>query len=88
LTEEQFFSDRKTIEAVVWNLQVIGEAVKNIPREIRSGYPDVPWRDMAGLRDVIVHQYFGIKLDVIWKVVQNDLPRIEEQVSEILDQFE
>ncbi len=81
---EQFCADRKTIEAVVWNLQVIGEAVKNIPEEIRSQYPDVPWRDMAGLRDIIVHQYFGIKLDVIWKVIQQDLPRVEHLIREIL----
>ena len=50
LSYEQFLADRKTIEAVVWNLQIIGEAVKNIPDEIRSRYSDVPWRDMAGLR--------------------------------------
>ena len=84
LSYEQFCADRKTIEAVVWNLQVIGEAVKNIPEEIRSQHPDVPWRDMAGLRDIIVHQYFGIKLDVIWKVIQKDLPRVEHLIREIL----
>ena len=84
LSYEQFGADRKTIEAVVWNLQIIGEAVKNIPEETRSQYPDVPWRDMAGLRDIIVHQYFGIKLDVIWKVIQQDLPRVEHLIREIL----
>jgi uncharacterized protein with HEPN domain len=63
---------------------IIGEAVKKVPEEVRSLYIDVPWRDMAGLRDIIVHQYFGIKLDVIWKVIQNDLPRVEEQLREIL----
>ena len=86
LSQVQFFSDRKTVEAVVWNPQIIGEAAKNVPEEIRSRYPDVPWRDMAGLRDIIVHQYFGIKLDVIWKVIQNDLPSVEYQVRDILKQ--
>lgn len=86
LSEKQFFGDRKTIEAVVWNLQIIGEAAKNIPEEIRSRYPSVPWRDMAGLRDIIVHQYFGIKLDLIWKVIQRDLLRVEEGIRAILEQ--
>jgi len=85
---EQFLADRKTVEAVIWNPQIIGEAVKNIPDEIRSGYSDVPWRDMAGLRDIIVHQYFGIKLDVIWKVIQNDLPRVERLLRGILNERE
>lgn len=84
LSNTQFFADRKTIEAVVWNLQVIGEAVKNVPAEIRTQYPDLPWRDMAGLRDIIVHQYFGIKLDVIWKIIQNDLPGLEDRIRKIL----
>lgn len=83
---EQFFTDRKTVEAVVWNLQIIGEAAKNIPEEIRSRHPNVPWRDMAGLRDIIVHQYFGLKLDVIWKVIQDDLPRVEALVRGIFEQ--
>lgn len=87
LSREQFFADRKTMQAVVWNLQVIGEAAKNIPHEIRSRYPDVPWRDMAGLRDVIVHQYFEIKLDVIWKVIQNDVPLVETRISAILEEL-
>ncbi len=85
LSAAQFFADRKTVEAVVWNLQIIGEAAKNVPEEIRSRYPQVPWRDMAGLRDIIVHQYFGIKLDLIWKVIQSDLPRLEEQMRSILE---
>jgi uncharacterized protein with HEPN domain len=83
-SEEQFFADRKTVEAVVWNLQIIGEASKKVPEEIRSRYPDLPWRDMAGLRDIIVHQYFGIKLDVIWKVIRDDVPLLEKRVREVL----
>jgi uncharacterized protein with HEPN domain len=86
LSEHQFRHDQKTVEAVVWNLQLIGEAAKNIPSEIRSRYPEVPWRDMAGLRDIIVHQYFGIKLDVIWKIIQNDLPIVEDRIRRILEE--
>ena len=85
-SDQQFFADRKTVEAVVWNLQIIGEAAKNVPEKIRFRYPDVPWRDMAGLRDIIVHQYFGIKLDLIWKVIQNDLPFVEERIRVIIEE--
>jgi len=88
LSYEQFSADQKTIEAVVWNLMIVGEAAKNVPEELRSRYTDVPWRDMAGLRDIIVHQYFEIKLDVIWKVIQNDLPLVEERLGGILEQRE
>jgi uncharacterized protein with HEPN domain len=88
LSNAQFFADRKTVEAVVWNLQIIGEAAKNAPEEIRSRYPDLPWRDMSGLQDIIVHQYFGIKIDVIWKIIQNDLPGLEERIRSILEQQE
>ena len=87
-SEEQFYADRKTVEAVIWNLQIIGEATKNIPQEIRSEYPDLPWRDMEGLRDIIVRQYFGIKLDVIWKIIRDDVPLLEKQAREILEQIE
>ncbi len=87
-SDEQFFADRKTVEAVVWNLQIIGEAAKKVPEEIRSRYPDLPWRDMAGLQDIIVHQYFGIKLDVIWKIVQNDVPVLGNGIRGILEQIE
>ncbi len=85
LSYERFVTDRKTVEAVVWNLQIIGEATKHIPEEVRSRYRDVPWREMAGLRDIIVHQYFGLKLDVIWKVIRDDLPRVEALVRGILE---
>jgi len=83
---EEFCADHKTIEAVVWNLMIIGEAAKNIPEDMRLQYTDVPWRDMAGLRDVIVHQYFEIKLDVIWKVIQNDLPLVADRLKSILEE--
>jgi uncharacterized protein with HEPN domain len=86
-SREQFFAERRTFQAVVLNLLFIGEATKNIPQEIRAAYPDVPWRDMAGLRDIIVHRYFGLQKDVIWKVVHEDLPRLLAQVERILEEL-
>lgn len=65
---------------------IIGEAVKNVPEEIRSKHPETAWRDMAGLRDIVVHRYFGINLDIIWKVIQNDLPVLEKHVRKILSE--
>lgn len=83
---EQFSHDSRTVDAVIRNFIVIGEATKKIPENVRSQYPQVQWRDMAGLRNVVVHQYFGVKLDVIWKVIQADLPALEKELRRILSE--
>jgi uncharacterized protein with HEPN domain len=86
LTFDQFLRDEKTFDAVVRNLAVIGEAVKHIPPETRSRYPDVEWPKIAGLRDVVVHEYFGLDVDILWDVVQNHVPRLLDYVLRILAQ--
>jgi len=80
LTVEQFRLDEKTIDAVVRNLEVIGEAAKNVPDETRATIA-VDWKRMAGLRDVLIHEYFGIDLDIIWDVVQTKVPELHRHVS-------
>jgi len=85
---EEFAADSKTVDAVLRNLMIIGEAAGKIPDEIRSKYPEVQWRDMAGARNIVVHEYFGIKLDVIWKIIETDLPNLEEQIRKVLSQEE
>jgi uncharacterized protein with HEPN domain len=80
----QFVSDDKTFDAVVRNLEIIGEAAKNIPQDIRDRYPDVEWRRIAGLRDVVIHEYFGIDDRILWDVVCNHVPRLLDQVRRIL----
>ncbi|MBI4431520.1 MAG: DUF86 domain-containing protein [Candidatus Omnitrophica bacterium] len=80
-----FGRDSKTIDAVVRNLEIIGEAVKNLPADFRSKHPRVNWKKIAGLRDILVHEYFGIDNDIVWDIVQNELPVLLNQVKRILD---
>jgi len=83
---EAFFGDEMKFDAVMRNLQVIGEAVKKIPLEIQENYPLVEWRKIAGLRDIIVHAYFGLEDAIIWDVVTNKVPLLKIQVEVILQQ--
>ncbi|MEM7534126.1 MAG: DUF86 domain-containing protein [Chloroflexota bacterium] len=81
---EDFREDKKTIFAVVRALEVIGEATKHIPDSLRSQYPDVPWRSIAGTRDKLIHEYFGVNLVVVWHTVIDDLPSLHSSVDTIL----
>ena len=73
LSYSEFLLDEKTIDAVVRNLEILGEAARQMPEEFASGYPDVPWRKIAGLRNRIVHDYFGLDLALVWQIIQSDL---------------
>ena len=84
MTLEQFKSDKKTVHAVVRNLEVIGEAIKSVPADIRDQHPGVPWQRIAGLRDILIHHYFGIDVDIVWDIVQNKLSDLKTQVEGIL----
>jgi uncharacterized protein with HEPN domain len=80
MTYEQFVNDRKTVDAVIRNFEVIGEATKHVPAAVRQKYPKVPWRDMAGMRDKLIHGYFGVQLDVVWKTIKERLPEVQPLV--------
>jgi len=71
-------------DAVLRNLEVIGEAVKNLSSGLRAAHPEVPWSRVAGLRDVLIHQYFGVDLDAVWSVVENRLPELKRSVEALL----
>ena len=83
MTFDDFSADNKTIDAVVRNLSVIGEAVKNIPEEVKSKYPDVPWNEVAGMRNKIIHEYFGVDEEILWKTIKEDLLIFKNQVDAI-----
>jgi len=80
----QFVQDEKTFDAVVRNLEIIGEVAKHIPPEIRARYPDVEWSKLAGLRDIVAHAYFGLDEDILWDVVQNRIPALLDRTRQIL----
>jgi uncharacterized protein with HEPN domain len=82
-TEEDFSSSSQLQDSVIRRLEVIGEAVKNLPPEVRKTYSDVPWKKIAGLRDVLIHEYFGVDLELTWQVVQNELPVLKKRIMEI-----
>jgi len=83
---ETFRGDSKTVDAVVHNLAIIGEAAANVPDEIASGHPEIPWRIMKAFRNVIVHEYFGVTLDIVWQTVRKDLPTLVGPLQRLLDQ--
>ena len=76
LTYQEFAEDRKTVDAVVRNLEVIGEAARNVPEDVRTRFPELPWLDRADTRNVLIHEYFGVDLTILWKTASIDLPAI------------
>ena len=79
-----FCNDPKTIDAVIRNLEIIGEAARRLPEEIRIKYPDVGWHKIISLRNILIHEYPGIDLETIWDIIENKLLPLEKQVKEIL----
>jgi len=84
----QFLKDIKTQDAVVRNIEIIGEAVKNLSKDLRKKHKEVQWKDVAGMRDKIIHFYFGIKWEIVWSVIKNNLPELKEKIETILKEIE
>ncbi|MGH9452401.1 MAG: HepT-like ribonuclease domain-containing protein [Terriglobia bacterium] len=81
---ESFKSDSKTFDAVLRNLEVIGEAAKNVSQEVRSLNPQIDWKKIAGLRIILAHAYFGVDAEIIWDVVQNELPALKMGIENMI----
>jgi len=84
---DEFVKDDKTNSAVVRKLEIIGEATKNLPKSIRQKYKQLPWNDMAKMRDKIIHFYFGIDYEIVWKVIKIRLPQIKSMLVKILEEL-
>jgi uncharacterized protein with HEPN domain len=82
LTKEQFIQNELVVDAVVRNIEIIGEASKKVNKNLQQIYYDIPWRDMAGMRDKLIHDYMGVDTEVIWQTIIDDLPVLQRKLSE------
>lgn len=86
MTYKDFVHDDLHFDAVLRNLEIIGEAVKHVPEETRKKHPQIAWRKIAGFRDIVAHNYFGVSDEIVWDVVENIIPTLLQRVQEILDE--
>jgi uncharacterized protein with HEPN domain len=84
MSYEEFAQDEKTVFAVIRAVEVIGEAVKNIPGDVRKDYPEIPWRGMAGMRNKVIHEYFGVDLKVVWETIKERIPEVKPSFEKML----
>jgi len=87
ISEGEFYQSSEKQDAILHRIQIIGEATKHIPDTFREKHATVPWRVIAGMRDIIVHEYFGITQSMIWKLAVEDIPMLKEQIEEILNGY-
>lgn len=85
---EKFRLDDKTSSAVIRKFEIIGEATRNIPRGIRQKYPDIPWKEMVGFRDKLIHFYFGIKYEIVWDTIKIHIPQLKTLIGTVLESLE
>ena len=83
LNREKFSKDKLRQSAIIRQLEIIGEAVKNIPSNFREKYPKIAWKDIAGFRDILSHAYFGVNLERVWNIIEKDLPKLKEEINNI-----
>ncbi len=87
-SEEDFSRDIKTQSAVMRKIEIIGEAVKNISSSLKKKHPEVKWKELAGMRDKLIHHYFSLEMSVVWNTVKEDIPILKEQINKILNSLE
>jgi uncharacterized protein with HEPN domain len=81
---EEFKKDKKTINAVVRSIEVMGEATKNIPKSLRNKHKEIPWKKIVGMRDKLIHEYFGIDVEILWKTITEDIPPLKKFIQNLL----
>ena len=87
MSREDFMENIQVQDAVLRRLEIIGEAVKNIPQDFRKEYSQIPWKQIAGTRDILIHEYFGVDLDLVWEIIKRDLPELREKIKKILEEI-
>ena len=88
LTLVKFREDEKTLFALIRAIEIIGEASKKIPINVKNKYPDIPWREIGGMRDKLIHDYFGVNVDVVWKTAREDLPTLRKSLKKIIKELD
>ena len=87
MSYDEFVDDPKTVDAVLRNFEVIGEAAKNVPDDIRTEYTDVPWSEMAGMRDKLIHGYATVELQIVWETIRKEIPTLGTQIESVRDEL-
>lgn len=87
MSMENLKKDRKTYSAIIREFEIIGEAVSKLPKDLKNRYPEVPWRDIKDFRNILTHEYFSIDVEILWRVIKEDLPDLISTVKKILEEF-
>jgi len=82
-----FSKNEMMIDAVLMNIAIIGESVKKIPEDVKEKYPDIPWKDIAGMRDKVIHDYFGVDVNIVWETIKKNVPELEQKIKVMLKEL-